>query len=404
MDFMTDKAPALPFKIIASGCLIILLSFGPRSAMGLYQIPLLADTGWDRSTFGLALAIQNLCWGLGQPFFGSIADKYGAGRVLVSSAVFYISGLSLMAYASAPIWLHIGAGLLIGLGVAAASFSVILAIFARNVAPEKRSIAFGLATAFSSLSMFLFSPFSQYLISQFGWQDALLWTSGLILLVPLLATQLRGNSASSTNAKNQYEQSVAQALKEAYAHKSYVLLTAGFFVCGFQVAFITVHFPAYIADIGIDATYAVLALTLIGFFNIIGSLGSGVLGQKYSKPHLLSYIYFGRAVLITLFLIIPQTPLTIIIFASIMGILWLSTVAPTNALIPVMFGTRHMGLLGGLVFLSHQVGSFIGVYAGGVLFDIYKSYDPIWWASVALGIFAGFVHLPIKEEPVLRPA
>lgn len=372
--------------------------------MGLFQLPMLNDTGWDRSTFGIALAIQNLFWGLGQPFFGAISDRYGAGRVLILSCLFYVSGLILTAFAPAPIWLSVGAGVLVGLGIASGSFTVILAILGRNVAPEKRNFAFGLATASSSLAMFMFTPISQGLISALGWQDALLWLSALMLLIPLCAFFLRGNAASAPGADSAFKQSVGEALREAFAHKSYLLLTSGFFVCGFQVAFITVHFPAYIADIGIDATYAVLALALIGFFNIIGSLGSGVLGQIYSKSKLLSLIYFGRSLATILFIMLPQSPLSVIIYAAVMGILWLSTVAPTNALVAIMFGTKHLGLLGGLVFLSHQIGSFLGVYLGGAMFDQFGNYMPVWWGSIALGIFAGFVHLPILEKPVQRPA
>lgn len=406
---MDDKAPAFPtkpdfpIKIVFAACMVVLLTFGPRSAMGLFQIPMLNDTGWDRSTFGLALAIQNLFWGLGQPFFGAIADRYGAGRVLLLSSLFYISGLVLTAYAPEPLYLTMGAGVLIGLGIASGSFTVVLAILGRNVSPQKRSFAFGLATASSSLAMFMFTPISQALIQGFGWQDALLWLAGLMLLLPLCAMALRGNAQSSGAKDSEFKQTVGEALHEAFRHKSYLLLGSGFFVCGFQVAFITVHFPAYIADIGIDATYAVMALALIGFFNIIGSLGSGIVGQIYSKAKLLSLIYLGRSIATIAFIMLPQSPLSVIIFASVMGILWLSTVAPTNALVAIMFGTKHLGLLGGLVFLSHQIGSFLGVYLGGFLFDQYGDYSAIWWVSIALGLFAAIVHLPILEKQVNRP-
>ena len=226
----------------------------------------------------------------------------------------------------------------------------------------------------------------------------------LMLLVPLFAIPLRGNSSSGTQKEVQYKQSIGEALKEALGHKSYLLLVTGFFVCGYQVAFITAHFPAYIGDIGIDARYAVIALALIGFFNIIGSLAAGFIGQRYSKPYFLSLIYIGRSIAVTAFLLLPQSPTSVIIFAAVMGLLWLSTVPPTNGLVAIMFGTRHLGLLGGIVFLSHQIGSFLGVWMGGYLYDHFGSYDPVWWLGVVLGIFAAIVHWPIEEKPVARPA
>ncbi len=401
---MSEKtAPGLPWLIIASGSLIVLLVFGPRSAMGFFQLPMLADKGWDRSTFGLAMAFQNLFWGLSQPFFGAMADKYGTGRVLVASGVLYALGLLVMAHAAAPVWLHIGGGVLVGTAIGAGSFSVILSAFARNVTPQQRSMAFGIGTAAGSAGMFLFAPISQTLISTYGWSDSLVIMGVMMLAVPLLAFPLRGNATSGTQSKAQFEQSVAGALKEAFAHQSFLLLVSGFFVCGFQVAFITAHFPAYLGDIGIDARYAVIAMACIGFFNIIGSLAAGVIGQRYSKPYFLALIYIGRSIAVTAFLLLPQSPLSVIVFAIVMGLLWLSTVPPTNALVAIMFGTRHLGLLGGMVFLSHQIGSFLGVWMGGFLYDRFGSYDAVWWLGVALGLFAAVVHWPIRERPVDRP-
>jgi predicted MFS family arabinose efflux permease len=399
---VTTARTPLPWLIIVSGSLIALLTFGPRSAMGFFQLPMLADTGWDRSTFALAMALQNLCWGLGQPFFGALADKYGTARILTLSGILYAGGLLLMANAGSPIWLHIGGGVLIGLAIAAGSFGVVLSAFARNVSPEQRSLAFGIGTAAGSAGMFLFAPLSQALISSFGWSDSLVYMGALMLIVPLLAYPLRGNANSGSQSQSQFKQSVGEALKEAFGHKSYLLLTSGFFVCGFQVAFITAHFPAYLGDIGIDARYAVIAMALIGFFNIIGSLASGVIGQRYSKPDFLALIYLARSAAVTLFLLLPQSPTSVILFAIVMGLLWLSTVPPTNALVAIMFGTRHLGLLGGLVFLSHQIGSFLGVWMGGYLYDRLGSYDSVWWFGVALGIFAAIVHWPIREKPVER--
>ena len=393
-----------PWLIIIAGCAIALLSFGPRSAMGFFQLPMLADTGWDRTTFGLAMAIQNLFWGLGQPIFGAIADRFGTWRVLALSSVLYSSGLVIMANADSPTWLHIGGGVLVGLGIASASFGIVLAAFARNVAPEQRSLAFGFGTAAGSAGMFVFAPLSQGLIDALGWSDALVWLGMLMLVIPLLAIPLRGNASSGSQKQTDVEQSIGAALREALGHKSYVLLISGFFVCGFQVAFITAHFPAYLRDINIADSYAVLSLALIGFFNIIGSLASGVIGQRHSKPMFLVWIYLSRSVAVTAFLLLPQTETSVIVFAIVMGLLWLSTVPPTNALVAIMFGTRHLGMLGGVVFFSHQVGSFLGVWLGGYLYDVFGTYDPVWWLGVALGLFAAIVHWPIREQPVDRPA
>ena len=394
----------LPWLIIICGCLIALLTFGPRSAMGFFQLPMLAEKGWDRTTFGLAMAFQNLAWGLGTPIFGALADKYGTGKVLALSGVMYAAGLVLMANADSATMLHIGGGVLVGLGIASGSFGIVLAAFARNVAPERRSFVFGLGTAAGSAGMFLFAPLSQGLISAYGWYDALLVMSAMMLIVPLLAIPLRGNATSGNGGQAAYRQTVAEALREALGHRSYLLLTSGFFVCGFQVAFITAHFPAYISDIGIEARYAVIALALIGFFNIIGSLAAGVIGQHYSKPMFLAWIYIWRSILVTAFLLLPQTPSTVIVFAVLMGLLWLSTVPPTNSLVAIMFGTSHLGLLGGIVFFSHQIGSFLGVWLGGYLYDLLGTYDPVWWMGVVLGLFAALVHWPIRERPVARLA
>jgi len=395
--------PKVPIFAVSCACIIALLAFGPRSAMGFFQLPILQDTGWDRATFGMAMALQNLCWGLGQPLFGLVADKFGTWRVLAVGAALYIAGLVVMAFASTPAWLHIGGGVLIGLGVAACSFGVVLASIARLVSPEKRSFAFGLGTAAGSAGMFVFAPISQGLIDKLGWSDSLIAIAAVMLIIPLLAIPLRGNSSTSRIAAAEFDQTTREALQEAFVSKGYLLLTSGFFVCGFQVAFITAHFPAYISDLGIASRWAVVAISLIGFFNIIGSLASGVAGQRYSKPMLLSWIYISRSIVFTAFLLIPPSPTTVVVFSIVIGILWLSTVAPTNALVAVMFGTRYLGLLGGIVFFSHQVGSFLGVWMGGVLYDATGSYDVVWWLGVVLGIFAAIVHWPIREEPVQRP-
>jgi MFS family permease len=395
------KDVSFPWLIIIAGCFLAILTIGPRSALGLFQLPLISERGWDRQTFGLAIALQNLFWGLGQPFFGAIADKYGSWKVLLLSALFFAAGFVLMATVKTPLLLYLG-GSLIGLGIGAGGFGIILSAFARHVTSAQRSFAFGLGTAAGSAGMFIFAPLSQEFIARFGWSQALIVIASMMVFIPLLAIPLKGNSSSGKTSQTEIDQSIGQALREAFGHQSYLLLTAGFFVCGYQVAFITAHFPAYLGDIGIEAKYAAISLALIGFFNIFGSLAAGIVGQKYSKPYLLAYIYIGRSIAVTLFLLLPQTPVSVIIFASVMGILWLSTVPPTNALVAIMFGTRHLGLLGGLVFLSHQVGSFLGIWMGGYLYDHFGTYDPVWWIGVALGLFAAAVHWPIKESAVER--
>lgn len=405
---MSTRAPssalsdATPWLAILAGCTIAMLTFGPRSAIGFFQLPMLADKGWSREDFAIAIALQNLFWGAGQPLFGAIADKYGTARVLVLSGVLYAAGLAITAVAPSPIWLTIGSGILVGLAVAAGSFGIVLAAFARRVSAEKRSFVFGLGTAAGSLGMFVFAPLSQGLIDSYGWSDSLLILSAMMLLVPCLAYALRGNGSTRRIEKNDIEQSMGGALREAFATKSYLLLTSGFFVCGFQVAFITAHFPAYIADLGIAPVWAVTALALIGFFNVIGSIASGMIGQRYSKPIFLALIYIGRSIAVTVFLLVPASPTTVVIFSVVMGLLWLSTVPPTNALVAIMFGTKYLGLLGGLVFFSHQIGSFLGVWLGGRLYAETGSYDVVWWLGVGMGLFAAAVHWPIREAPVER--
>ena len=373
--------------------------------MGFFHLPMLQDHGWDRTTFGLAMAIQNLSWGIGQPIFGLIADKYGTARVLVLGVALYIAGLVMMALAPAPIWLHLGGGVFIGLGVAACSFGVVLAAIARVVAPEQRTLAFGLGTAAGSAGMFIFAPISQGLINAVGWSDSLIVLAVLMLLIPLLAVPLRGNAHHAEEAEDtQWDQSTSQALHEALTTRDYLLLTAGFCVCGFQVAFITAHFPAYIGDLGLAAQWAVIAIALIGLFNIFGSLASGWLGTHYAKPNLLAWIYLARSATVSVFILLPASPTSVVLFSIVMGLLWLSTVPPTNGLVAVLFGTRYLGMLGGIVFFSHQIGSFLGVWLGGVLYDTIGSYDSVWWLGVALGILAAVVHWPIAERPVPRLA
>jgi MFS family permease len=389
-------AVALPIVVVA-GCLISLLSFGPRSIMGLFLTPMTEARGWSREIFALSIAIQNIMWGIGQPFAGALADRYGSGRVLAGGGLVYAAGLVVMAWAPDPLWLNISAGVMIGLGLSAASFSIVLAAFGRRVPPEKRSMVFGLGAAAGSMGQFIFAPFGQTLIQGFGWSQALVILSVLMLAIPLLAIPLAGRPGGGGHAIR--EQTFGQALGEAFAHRSYLLLTAGFFVCGFHLAFVTTHLPPYIVDKGLDPRIGAWALAAIGFFNIFGSLASGWIGQNYSKPIALSLIYLARAIAIALFVLFPTTPASVLIFASVLGLLWLSTVPLTSGLVAVMFGPKYMGMLMGIVFLSHQIGSFLGVWLGGRLYDQTGSYDVVWWIGVALGVFAAVVHWPIQEAP-----
>ena len=388
-------AVALPVVIVA-GCLISLISFGPRSILGLFLAPMTDAREWSREIFALSIAVQNIVWGIGQPIAGAIADRYGSGRVIAAGGLVYAGGLALMAWAPTPLWLNLSAGLMIGIGMAAASFAIVLAAFGRRVPPERQSIVFGIGTAAGSLGQFLFAPFGQTLIASFGWSQALVILAVVMLALPVLALALAGRPAQTQALR---EQTIGQALSEAFAHRSYVLLTAGFFVCGFHIAFIMTHLPPYIVDKGLDPRIGAWALALVGLFNIVGSLAAGVVGQNHSKPILLSLIYLTRTVAIALFVLMPVTPMSVLVFASVMGLLWLSTVPPTSGLVAIMFGPKHLGMLMGIVFFSHQVGAFLGVWLGGRLYDQTGSYDMVWWLGVALGLFAAIVHWPIKERP-----
>lgn len=401
--YPAKSGPNIPL-IIVCGCLIALLSFGPRSAMGLFFQPMTEARDWSREIFALALAIQNLVWGAAQPVAGMVADRFGTWKALTFGAVLYAAGLLLMIQAESAVALHISAGVLIGLGIAFSSFTLVIAAFGRNVAPSQRSLAFGIGTASGSLGQFVFGSVGPHLIETVGWQTTLTIFAGLILVVPVFAIALKGRAEPVSDSASVADQSLKQAIAEAFGTRGFILLTFGFFVCGFHVAFITVHLPSYINDLGLDPVWGGMAIALIGLCNIFGSLASGYIGGRYSKPILLSLIYLGRAVAIFVFLMVPASPASVLIFAGVMGILWLSTIPPTSGLVAVMFGPRYMATLFGFVFFSHQVGSFLGVWLGGKLYDETGSYDAIWWVGIALGIAAAIIHWPIQEKPVPRLA
>ena len=386
--------------VIAAACLISLVGFGIRSGFGLYLEPMTTENGWSRETFALALAIQNLLWGIGVPVAGAIADRYGTARVVALGAVVYAVGVAGMAMSGSGLALYLTGGILVGLGVAFCSLSLVLAAIARVIGPERQSLALGLGTAAGSLGQVVFSPINQALISRYGWYDSLLVMAVVALVLVPLAFSLRRSSQSRGDLAS--DQGLTEALGEAMGHRSYLLLTAGFFVCGFHVAFITVHFPSYVSDLGLPARAGAYALSIVGLFNIFGSLTSGAFGQRYSKKMGLSAIYFTRAVVMFGLLLAPANELTIYLFAASMGLLWLSTVPLTTGIVAQMFGLRFMGTLVGIVFLSHQLGSFTGVWLGGVLYDRTGSYEAMWWAGVCLGLFAAIVHLPINDRPLAR--
>lgn len=389
-----------PLLVIFAGCLIAMVGFGVRSVFGLFLEPMTVAKGWDRETFALAMAIQNLLWGIGVPVAGALADRYGPARVMILGALVYAAGVWGMAEADSDLALHVFGGVLTGLGVAFTAFSIALASMAKVVGPERRSLALGLGTAAGSFGQVVFSPLGQAMIAQFGWQPALLILAASALVIVPLAFALPRDPG--VKGETVAEQSIGQALREAGGHSGYVLLTLGFFVCGFHVAFITVHFPAYAKDLGLGAEVGAYSIAIVGLFNIFGSFLAGAAGQRWSKKCGLSAIYFARAIAITALLLAPKTELTLYAFSAVMGILWLSTVPLTTGIVAQVFGVRYMATLFGIVFLSHQVGSFLGVWLGGRLYDATGSYDSMWWAGVALGLLAAAVHLPIDEKPLAR--
>ncbi|MBK8771903.1 MAG: MFS transporter [Rhizobiales bacterium] len=389
----------LPMTVLVAGCVVAIINFGVRSTFGLFTVPISEAHQWPREIFSLAVAIQNLAWGIFTPIAGMLADRYGSARVIMAGAVIYAIGVVVMAVSQNALVFHLGGGLLLGVGIALSSFSIVMAALGRIVPPEKRSWAFGLATASGSLGQFIFAPFAASLLSAYGWQNALIVLAASALLIILFAAPLMvQNTKGSAAVAGETDLSMGTAISKAFGERSYVLLVSGFFVCGFQLAFVTVHLPPYLAEHGISKELAGLAMGLIGLFNVAGSYLSGIIGGRGEKRVPLSLIYVARSVAVVAFITMPITPVTTLIFTASMGFLWLSTVPLTMGLVTVMFGTRYMATLYGFVFLSHQVGSFLGVWLGGKLYDIYGNYDIVWWMGVVLGLFAAIVHLPIIEK------
>ena len=379
-----------------------MLSFGPRSTLGFFLTPQSQANAWGRDVFAFALAIQNILWGLGQPLAGMLADRFGVVRVLCAGGIFYAIGLAMMAQATTPLMLDLSAGVFVGFGLAGCSFSIVLSGFGKLLPERWRSLAFGAGTAAGSFGQFLYAPLAVSLIDGLGWQQTLVTFGAVMLLVLPLSLALANGGVGQGAAGA--PQSLRQALAEAFGARSYVLLVLGFFTCGFQLAFITIHLPAYLVDRGLSTEVGGWTIAVIGLFNIVGSLTSGWLGNYMPKRYILSVIYFGRALAVLAFITFPVTPLSSILFGAVMGFLWLSTVAPTNAIIALLFGTRWLATLAGLAFFSHQVGGFLGVWLGGVAFERTGSYDAVWWLSVLFGVLSAVINLPIVEKPVVRPA
>ena len=370
---------------------------GIRHGFGLFLQPMTTDLGWGRESFAFALAIQNLLWGIMQPITGGIADRYGAGRVLVAGTLLYIAGLVLMALSKTPLAFGLSAGVLIGLGLSGTTFSIVFGVVGRAFPPEKRSMALGIVAAAGSFGQFAMLPVEQALITGFGWFDALLIIAGIAVLMMPLAAGLVESDRDGT-----VRQSAGEALREALGNRSFLLLTTGFFVCGFQVVFIGVHLPAFLLDRGLSAQVGMTALALVGFFNIIGTYIGGWLGGKVSKKYVLSALYLGRSAVIAIFLLLPITPLSVYLFAAGIGLLWLATVPLTNGIVAQIFGVQYLSMLGGFVFLSHQIGSFLGVWLGGFAYDRTGSYDVVWLIAIALGVVAALVNLPIDDREIQR--
>jgi predicted MFS family arabinose efflux permease len=389
-------------QVLICGALVVTLAMGVRHGFGMWLQPITQAHGWSRETFSFALAMQNLCWGVAGIVMGMMADRFGAFRVIVGCALLYALGLYGMAHASTPLSFTLLTGVLIGVAQAGTTYAVVYGVIGRNVPAEKRSWAMGVAAAAGSFGQFLMVPVEQRLIEAFGWQQALVLLAGALLLAIPVAWGLREKQFAGTSAV-QRQQSAGEALREALGQRNFVMLLLGYFVCGFQVVFIGVHMPSYIRDLGLSPSVATWALALIGLFNVFGTYLAGSLGQRYSRTHILAAIYGLRSVVIVIFLLVPPSPMSVYVFSAVMGVLWLSTVPPTNAVVANIFGVSHLSMLSGVVFFSHQIGSFLGVWLGGYLYDKTGSYDVVWYIAIGLGVAAALINLPIRETPLARP-
>jgi len=390
-----------PLVVLICSGMILTLALGTRHTFGLYLPPMTLDLGWDRGTFAIAIALQNLVYGAATPFAGIIADKYGAHRVLAGGTLLYALGIALMGFSTTGWEFSLTAGLLVGTGLSCSGWAIVFGVVGRAYPPEKRTLALGITSAAGSFGQFIMLPFGQTLINNVGWQNSLLIFAATLLLILPLASALAEDRTSQ--AGRFHQQSVSEALHEALRHRGFILLCSGYFVCGFQIMFISIHFPAYLIDQRMSPETGMMALALIGLFNVFGTYTWGWLGNRFTKKHVLAALYFSRAALITVFLLAPMTPLTVYLFSATIGFLWLGTVPVTSGLIAHIFGPRYLSTLGGISFLFHQVGSFIGVWFGGLLFDTTGSYQLMWLLTIALGVLAGLINLPIDDRQLVRP-
>ncbi|MEL6678673.1 MAG: MFS transporter [Pseudomonadota bacterium] len=408
---MSDIKPSLFTPVLIAGCIIMLVSFSIRAAFGLYQIPIADEFGWARAEFSMAIAIQNLAWGIGQPLFSAFAERFGDRRAIILGAVVYAVGLALSAFATTPFAMQ-SLEVLVGFGIAGTGFGVILAVVGRAAAPEHRSMALAIATAAGSAGQVVGPPVVAALLGVMSWQSVFLVTAVAILLALVVLPWMRSPAPAG---KAELEESMGAILGKAFRDPSYTLIFLGFFSCGYQLSFVTAHFPAFVTEvcgpitsggfldsIGVSdtATLGAWSIAIIGLTNIAGTLLAGKLGNIYPRKYLLAGIYTGRTIIAALFILLPMTPLTVVVFSITMGSLWLATVPLTSGLIAHIYGLRYMGTLYGIVFFSHQLGSFVGVWLGGALYDIYGNYEAVWWVGVAIGAFSAIVHLPIREEPM----
>jgi MFS family permease len=407
--------PSLFTPVLIAGCIILMFSFAIRASFGVFQIPIAEEFGWLRADFSLAIAIQNLAWGIGQPLFGAIAERFGDRKAIIAGALLYAAGLVLSSFAVTP-GQHQFLAILVGFGIAGTGFGVILAIVGRATSPENRSMSLGIATAAGSAGQVFGAPTAEYLLQSYSWQTVFVIFAAVVLATLLALPFLRSPKVAS---RQELEESLGTVLVRAFKDPSYTLIFLGFFSCGYQLAFITAHFPAFVtelcgpidpngmlAGIGVTTTSALgaVSIAVIGFFNIAGTLYAGWLGKRYTKKYLLFGIYVGRTIAAATFILLPITPASVLLFSAVMGSLWLATVPLTSGLVAHIYGIRYMGTLYGFVFLSHQIGGFLGVWLGGRMYDLNGDYTLVWWIGVGVGAFSALVHLPIRERPMMAQA
>lgn len=407
---METRAPLIT-PVLIGGCIIIMMSFAVRASYGVFQIPIAEEFGWLRAEFSLAIAIQNLAWGIGQPIFGALAERFGDRRAIILGALFYIAGLVLSSMSVTPI-AHQTLSILVGFGIAGMGFGVVLAVVGRASSDENRSMALGIATAAGSAGQVFGAPFAEWLLTVMNWQGVFLVFSGLIAATLLALPMLKAPERAS---RQELEESMGEVLLKAFRDPSFTLIFLGFFSCGYQLAFITAHFPAFVTElcgpiapgsilhgVGVTSTSALgaVSISLIGLANIAGTLTAGWAGKRFTKKYLLAGIYTARTIVAALFILLPITPLSVILFSVAMGALWLATVPLTSGLVAHIYGLRYMGTLYGIIFFSHQLGGFLGVWLGGKMYDIYGDYTIVWWIGVGVGAFSALVHLPVRERPL----